>query len=187
VVKVDQKQDITLSVNKENFAFQAQTVSSEQLHNRTERHVEVKAMQVDSLVAGKPYTIADILYTTDSFELNKAAQVILNGFAKYLQSNSSLNIRVNGHTDDLGNEDSNLQLSQARAEEVKRYLSERGVSAERMTARITNPAMQSCGTQKMKHKKRGFDESPSVYFAAAYAVNFFFSRIRADLPVRSRK
>ena len=42
-------------------------------------------------------------------------------------------------------------------------------------------------SQKTKHKKRGFDESPSVYFAAAYAVNFFFSRIRADLPVRSRK
>jgi outer membrane protein OmpA-like peptidoglycan-associated protein len=109
-------------------------VSSEQLQNRSERHVEVKAMQVDSLVAGKPYTIADILYTTDSYELNKAAQVILDGFAKYLQSNSSLNIRVNGHTDDLGNEDSNLQLSQARAEEVKRYLSEKGVSTERMTA-----------------------------------------------------
>jgi outer membrane protein OmpA-like peptidoglycan-associated protein/tetratricopeptide (TPR) repeat protein len=134
VVKVDQKQDITLSVNKENFAFQAQTVSSEQLQNRTERHVEVKAMQVDSLVAGKPYTIADILYTTDSYELNKAAKVILIGFAKYLQSNPSLNIRINGHTDDLGNEDSNLQLSQARAEEVKRFLSEKGVSAERMTA-----------------------------------------------------
>jgi hypothetical protein len=54
--------------------------------------------------------------------------------------------------------------------------------------------LQSCCTlrctaqpQKTKHKKRGFDESPSVYFAAAYAVNFFFSRIRADLPVRSRK
>jgi hypothetical protein len=42
-------------------------------------------------------------------------------------------------------------------------------------------------SQKNKHKKRGFDESPSVYFAADYAVNFFFSRIRADLPVRSRK
>jgi outer membrane protein OmpA-like peptidoglycan-associated protein len=91
-------------------------------------------MQVDSLVAGKPYTIADILYTTDSYELNKAAKVILIGFAKYLQSNPSLNIRINGHTDDLGNEDSNLQLSQARAEEVKRFLSEKGVSAERMTA-----------------------------------------------------
>ena len=50
--------------------------------------------------------------------------------------------------------------------------------------RIYNPAVS---IKKNMYKKRGFDESPSVYFAAAYAVNFFFSRIRADLPVRSRK
>ncbi len=134
VVKVDQKQDITISVNKENFAFQAQTVSSEQLQDKSQRHVKVKPMQVDSLVAGKPYTIADILYTTDSYELSKSAKVILNGFAKYLLINPQLNIRINGHTDDLGNEESNLQLSQSRADDVKRYLIEQGVSEERMTA-----------------------------------------------------
>jgi outer membrane protein OmpA-like peptidoglycan-associated protein/tetratricopeptide (TPR) repeat protein len=134
VVKVDQKQDITISVNKENFAFQAQTVSSEQLQDKSQRHVKVKPMQVDSLIAGKPYTIADILYTTDSYELSKSAKVILNGFAKYLTANPQLNIRINGHTDDLGNEESNLQLSQSRADDVKRYLIEQGVSEERMTA-----------------------------------------------------
>jgi len=134
VVKVDQKQDVTIQVNKENYAFQAQTVTSEQLVNRTERHVEVKPMQIDSLVAGKAYTIADILYTTDSYGLNKNAQVILNGFAKYLQSNPNLMIRINGHTDDLGSEESNLALSQSRSEEVKRYLVSKGIDESRLTA-----------------------------------------------------
>ncbi|MFZ9586117.1 MAG: OmpA family protein [Crocinitomicaceae bacterium] len=134
VVKVDQKQDITLQVNKENFAFQAQTVSSEQLTNRTERHVAVKPMQIDSLVTGKAYTIADILYTTDSYELNKNAQVILNGFANYLLANPNLNIRINGHTDDLGSTESNLALSQSRSDEVKRYLVSKGIDENRMTA-----------------------------------------------------
>jgi outer membrane protein OmpA-like peptidoglycan-associated protein/tetratricopeptide (TPR) repeat protein len=134
VVKVDQKQDITLQVNKENFAFQAQTVSSEQLTNRTERHVSVKPMQIDSLVTGKAYTIADILYTTDSYELNKNAQVILNGFANYLLANPHLNIRINGHTDDLGSNESNLALSQSRSDEVKRYLVSKGIDENRMTA-----------------------------------------------------
>jgi outer membrane protein OmpA-like peptidoglycan-associated protein/tetratricopeptide (TPR) repeat protein len=161
VVKVDQKQDITISVNKENFAFQAQTVSSEQLQDKSQRHVKVKPMQVDSLVAGKPYTIADILYTTDSYELGKSAQVILNGFAKYLTSNPQLNIRINGHTDDLGNEESNLQLSQSRADDVKRYLIEQGVSEERMTAsgfgermpRVTNVDTES----RAKNRRTEFE------------------------------
>ena len=134
VVKVDQKQDITLQVNKENFAFQAQTVSSEQLADQTKRHVDVKPMQIDSLIVGKAYTIADILYTTDSYELNKSAEVILNGFAKYLLSNTHLNIRINGHTDDLGSDVSNLTLSQERSEEVKRYLVSKGIDESRMMA-----------------------------------------------------
>jgi outer membrane protein OmpA-like peptidoglycan-associated protein len=91
-------------------------------------------MQIDSLIVGKAYTIADILYTTDSYELNKSAEVILNGFAKYLLSNTHLNIRINGHTDDLGSDVSNLTLSQERSEEVKRYLVSKGIDESRMTA-----------------------------------------------------
>jgi outer membrane protein OmpA-like peptidoglycan-associated protein len=45
-----------------------------------------------------------------------------------------LNIRINGHTDDLGNEESNLQLSQSRADDVKRYLIEQGITEDRMIA-----------------------------------------------------
>lgn len=134
VVKVDQNQDITLQVNKENFAFQAQTIKSEDISNRTTRHVNAKTMQIDSLVSGKPYTIADILYTTDSYDLNQNTKVILDGFARYLQTNSALSIRINGHTDDLGSEESNLALSQSRSEEVKQYLISKGIDENRLMA-----------------------------------------------------
>ncbi len=46
-----------------------------------------------------------------------------------------LKVEVQGHTDELGTEDYNLELSQQRAETVMRYLVDRGVDEGRLTAR----------------------------------------------------
>lgn len=43
-------------------------------------------------------------------------------------------VKVEGHTDDKGNDASNLDLSKRRAESVKRYLISKGVPAERLVA-----------------------------------------------------
>ena len=42
--------------------------------------------------------------------------------------------RVEGHTDDVGREERNLDLSQRRANAVKKFLEEAGVAAERLEA-----------------------------------------------------
>jgi outer membrane protein OmpA-like peptidoglycan-associated protein len=52
-----------------------------------------------------------------------------------LKKNPSLKIEISGHTDDVGNEQSNLKLSQSRAEAVKNYLTEKGITADRLTAK----------------------------------------------------
>jgi outer membrane protein OmpA-like peptidoglycan-associated protein len=44
-------------------------------------------------------------------------------------------IRVEGHTDDRGRDDYNLDLSQRRAEAVKAYLIGKGVPPERLEAK----------------------------------------------------
>ncbi len=43
-------------------------------------------------------------------------------------------MRVEGHTDSRGDAEFNLQLSQSRAEQVVRFLTEHGVPADRLQA-----------------------------------------------------
>ncbi len=44
-------------------------------------------------------------------------------------------VRVEGHTDSKGNAETNMQLSQGRAQAVKDYLASHGIAPERLRAK----------------------------------------------------
>ncbi len=75
------------------------------------------------------------------FEVNKAeikskSFNLLNTVAAVLKSQAQITgIGVEGHTDDTGNDDANMTLSQARAESVRKYLVDKGVPAKRLQAK----------------------------------------------------
>jgi len=60
---------------------------------------------------------------------------LLNEVATALKDNSSINVRIEGHTDSRGSARYNLKLSSARARSVRTYLVNRGVPGERMVAK----------------------------------------------------
>jgi outer membrane protein OmpA-like peptidoglycan-associated protein len=63
----------------------------------------------------------------------------LDRIAALLDAYPDLSIRIEGHTDSLGDAAANLALSQQRAEAVKQALIERGVEPERLTAQGLGP------------------------------------------------
>ena len=52
-----------------------------------------------------------------------------------LAANPSLQIRIEGHTDDVGQEPDNLRLSEARAQAVHAWLVANGIDARRLSFR----------------------------------------------------
>jgi outer membrane protein OmpA-like peptidoglycan-associated protein len=73
-----------------------------------------------------------------SIEFNTGSAVIkstdvLDDIARNVSSSDGLHIALYGHTDNVGNETSNTELSKARAVAVKDYLISKGISAERFS------------------------------------------------------
>ncbi len=63
-----------------------------------------------------------IYFEFNSTNIDKASLIILDKFAKYLQYNPTIKLKLTGHTDSSGPEDFNLKLSLQRANKVKNYL-----------------------------------------------------------------
>jgi outer membrane protein OmpA-like peptidoglycan-associated protein len=60
---------------------------------------------------------------------------LLDQVVSIIIENPSIRIQVEGHTDDVGSAEANLELSQQRAEAVKAYLVEQGISPDRLIAK----------------------------------------------------
>jgi outer membrane protein OmpA-like peptidoglycan-associated protein len=57
---------------------------------------------------------------------------IIDELKTYLQSKPTMKIAIYGHTDNVGNANDNIVLSQSRAKEVMEYLISQGIDAKRL-------------------------------------------------------
>lgn len=127
---VNFKNDLLISIKKEGYAFESNYVSSKDTTNLGVQKVDI---ELKKLEVGAQYTINDILFGTNSIELNDTIKTVLDEFALYLNQNEKLHVALNGHTDNIGNPNDNLILSENRAKAVLEYLASRGINKSRLT------------------------------------------------------
>jgi outer membrane protein OmpA-like peptidoglycan-associated protein len=75
-----------------------------------------------------------ILFDTGKTSLKPGAKSTLSKIAKQLQTDPSLKIAVEGHTDNVGSTATNQSLSEKRANAVRDYLVSAGISGDHITA-----------------------------------------------------
>ena len=76
-----------------------------------------------------------ILFATASAELTPASERLLEELTMVLKLCPNARLAVEGHTDDQGQIENNLALSQRRAEAVMQFFVARGISLSRLSAR----------------------------------------------------
>lgn len=91
-------------------------------------------MNVQPLEVGMTYTINNILFSSGSYILTDNTKTIIKEFSKFLIENPSIQISIQGHTDDQGDASKNITLSQNRANAVKEYLISLGINIDRLEA-----------------------------------------------------
>ena len=74
-----------------------------------------------------------IQFETGRSTILTASYPIIDEIVRMLSNNNAYTLEINGHTDNTGNAEHNLKLSQDRAEAVKRYITSKGISPDRIT------------------------------------------------------
>lgn len=89
-----------------------------------------------SEMTGRSIVVGNINYEFDSAELTPEAQnEIDKGILNTLLENPGIIVEMSSHTDNRGEESYNQDLSQRRAENVVKYLTNRGIAADRLKAK----------------------------------------------------
>jgi outer membrane protein OmpA-like peptidoglycan-associated protein len=107
--------------------------------NIPERGVEARLL---SFIQNSGNTISEktwfdfdrLSFDTASGQLRPESQEQLNSIAAILKAYPNVHVKVGGYTDNVGDADSNLQLSRDRANTVVAELVRRGVSPDRLEA-----------------------------------------------------
>ena len=114
-------------------AAQVAAASSEQQAAELQRQIDV--LQAKPTDRGLVLTLGDVLFTTGRADLKSGAAGNLNKLVAFLNKYPDRSVTIQGYTDSVGSEDYNQGLSERRADSVKSYLAEQGVSSMRLSAR----------------------------------------------------
>jgi outer membrane protein OmpA-like peptidoglycan-associated protein len=90
----------------------------------------LKPMKLETVVR-----LNNVFFETGKWELLTESKTELDGLVKILTQNPTMKIELRGHTDNVGNDETNLTLSENRAKSVMTYLTEQGIMADRLTSK----------------------------------------------------
>jgi outer membrane protein OmpA-like peptidoglycan-associated protein len=113
--------------NVEGYTFNKKEISGD--------HLEDFSIPVSKIKTGTSLEIEDIHFDFNSYKLSTASSKELDKLVQWMKTNKKVMVQIEAHTDDVGSDEFNHQLSDKRAKEIVSYLSKKGINASRMKAK----------------------------------------------------
>lgn len=118
--KISESQNLDLRNIKEDKTIQQKNVTLE----------PIKVSPIEERIT---IVLNNVFFDFDKSELKPESFPELNRITRLMEEKSAMSIEIAGHTDDVGGEAYNLDLSERRAKAVAKYLNEKGIDSKRMT------------------------------------------------------
>ncbi len=129
-VEIKKDEEFILTAKKKGYVYSSVYI------NPNEKLFEIPKivnLDVKPIGNGLVYELKDVNFASGSATLDMASKVYLDYLIEFLKENPTVYIDLQGHTDNIGNDESNRNLSNKRAKTVMNYLTETGITAERLS------------------------------------------------------
>jgi len=129
---VDKNQNYVLKITKEDFA---PTKIKFNTYNKKNKLFVINPVTIIP-VQHNTITLNNIYFEFNKYELTqKSKKYIDTSLLVFMKKNKNIVIEINAHTDGVGSEEYNLELSVKRAESVEKYLIKSGINKDRIIAK----------------------------------------------------
>lgn len=85
--------------------------------------------------AGQTIRLNNLFFDFAKASLRKESRSELDRMVTMMRSNPALRVEISGHTDNIGTDENNLNLSRNRADAVRQYLLDRQIAPDRVTSK----------------------------------------------------
>ncbi len=120
-------EDLALEVTAADYVSIGQVITAAELSEKSSFRIMLQPLTVGTTV-----NLEHVLFARGTTDFITGSDIELVRVVEMLKENPTLKILVKGHTDNRGNADKNLELSQQRADKVKAFIVAQGVGPLRV-------------------------------------------------------
>ncbi len=139
------------------YTTAGKAVPQEDLPEMENQIVLEHTIALDEIVENKAIVLDNIYYDLNKAEIREDAALELDKLVELLNDNPAISIELSSHTDNRGDDNYNMKLSQLRAESAVAYLVTNGIDPNRVTARgygETRPIVAEAETEEEHQQNR---------------------------------
>ncbi len=148
------KQSYTISASKKGFMAVSEPLDFTKETNFKEVKKNIYLLPIE---AGQKMTLNSVFFAQSKAEILDNSFPELDRIVKVMQENPTMEIMLEGHTDNQGDWNENLLLSKQRVEEVKKYLAAGGINIKRVQIQgygSTRPIASNNSEEKRRLNRR---------------------------------
>jgi outer membrane protein OmpA-like peptidoglycan-associated protein/Tol biopolymer transport system component len=119
-----------LTIKKDGYLFYSQNFL---LNNDQKNEAFFLEIPLERIEIGKMVVLNNIFFNSNEYNLLPESKTELKQLIVFLKENPKVSIEIGGHTDDIGDDESNLMLSKNRAKTVFDYLINNTIPANKLS------------------------------------------------------